>query len=235
MGANGIFSTTTTTTTVNFSDNADTNVGGNLLNGTNGNLNFGDTSRLNNLFSSNNETPANTNNFCADNQTQKSSVMDMFKTMIGSFAKMLGIDPQKMMQFLGLDQQQQQPNNTQNYKTGAGAINNVGGKAADKASDPMIKQAMDQMQAQQAANPGKAVKMTVKGSDGKKYKLSLDENGQMNIKKKGGGFLGGLFKGLGGLFKTGLSLMSKFGGFIPGWGTIASMGSSMLLGVMNKK
>ena len=42
------------------------------------------------------------------------------------------------MQFLGLDQQQQQPNNTQNYKTGAGAINNVGGKSADKASDPLI-------------------------------------------------------------------------------------------------
>ena len=229
-----ISSTTTTRTTVNFSNNADTNVGSSLLNGASGDLNFGDTSRLSNLFSSNRETPANTNNFSADNQTQKSPMMDLFKSMIGSFAKMLGIDPQKLMQSLGLDQQQQ-PNNTQNYKTGAGAINNVGGKSADKANDPLIKEAMDKMQAEQAASPGKPVKMTVKGSDGKKYKLSLDENGQMDIKKKGGGFLGGLLKGLGGLFKTGLELVSKFGSFIPGWGTIASMGSSMLLGVMNKK
>ncbi len=228
----GAFSVTSTT--VNFSNNSETNSNNSLSTNTNSNLDFGDTSRLNNLFNSNSETPANTNSFCADNQTQKSPMMDLFKSMIGSFAKMLGIDPQKLMQSLGFDQQQQ-PNNTQNYKTGAGAINNVGGKAADKASDPMIKEAMDQMQAEQAANPGKAVKKTVKGSDGKKYKLSLDENGQMNIKKKGGGFLGGLFKGLGNLFKTGLSLVSKFGGFIPGWGTLASAGSSMLLGLMNKK
>jgi hypothetical protein len=229
----GAFSVTSTT--VNFSNNSETNSNNSLSTNTNSNLNFGDTSRLNNLFNSNSETPANTNNFCADNQTQNSKVMDFFKSMIGSFAKMLGIDPQKLMQSLGLDQQQQQPNNAQNYKTGAGAINNVGGKAADKASDPMIKEAMDQMQAEQAANPGKAVKKTVKGSDGKKYKLSLDENGQMNIKKKGGGLFGKLFKGLGGLVKTGLGLMSKFGGFIPGWGTLASAGSSMLLNFMGKK
>jgi hypothetical protein len=197
------------------------------------NFNFGDTSRLNNLMG-NNQPTLNTSGCNQNNQPQNSAAMDFFKTMFTGFAKMLGLDPQKLMQAFGMNQPQQ-PTNTQNFSTGAGAINKVGGKSADKQNDPLIKQAMEQMQAEQAASPGKAVKRTIKGSDGKKYKLSLDENGQMNIKKKGGGFLGGLLKGIGNVFKTGLSLVSQFGSFIPGWGTLASMGSSLLLNVMNKK
>jgi hypothetical protein len=231
MKLDGNFSITTMM--AEFSSNSQTNSENNLSVNTTSNLDFGNTDRLSNLFSNSQTNNTESNSLTTGNQTQNSPMMDLFKSMVGSFAKMLGIDPQKMMQFLGLDNQQ--PTNTQNYKTGAGAINNVGGKAADKANDPLIKEAMDKMQAEQAANPGKPVKMTVKGSDGKKYKLSLDENGQMNIKKKGGGFLGGLLKGLGGLVKTGLGLVSQFGSFIPGWGTVASIGSSMLLSVMNKK
>lgn len=219
--------------TTQYSDG--TNLGYSITQTTN--LQFGDTNRLNNLFSGNTtEQPSCTTGGCTNpNQQVQSAAMKMVESLVGMFAKMFGMDAQKLMQSLGFNPQQQQQPNAPQFKTGAGAINNIGGKSANKANDPKLQEAISQMQAEQAANPGKTIKKTIKGSDGKKYKVSLDENGQLDIKKKSGGFFSKLGKALGGIVKTGLSLMSQFGSFIPGWGTLASMGSSLLLNVMNKK
>lgn len=191
------------------------------------NFDFGDTNRLNNLTFGNTEQAPSSLFQAPENQTQNSAAMDFFKSALTMFAKMLGLDPQKLLQMFNGTQP---TSPTNNYTTGAGAINNIKGKAADKASDPKIREAMEQMQAQQAANPGKPVKMKVKGSDGKKYNLTLDENGNMEIKKKKSGFLSGLFKGIGKIFQAVLPIAKMVLPFIPGWGQIASIG----LGVAEK-
>lgn len=87
-----------------------------------------------------------------------------------------------------------------------------------------VDQAMAALRAEQAANPGKAVSKKFK--IGKyKYQVSLDENGQVNIKKKKKkrGFfskLGGAFKSIGkgimNFAKKALPIVSTLAMFVPG-------------------
>lgn len=133
------------------------------------------------------------------------------------------------------------------YKAGAGAINKVSGKAAGMATDPKIRGAMEFMQTQQAKSPGQTIKQTVKGSDGKKYNLRLDPNGNFDIKPKSsffgsiGKFFGGIAKGAlkfaGGLAKGALNFAS--GGLLGGIGGFANkllggIGGKLFGGVANK-
>ncbi len=99
-----------------------------------------------------------------------------------------------------------------------------GFKFRNEAEKSKIDQAIEELRAEQAANPGKAVSKKFK--IGKyKYKVTLDENGQLDIKrkkKKKGlfGKIGDAFKkigkGIGGFLKKALPIVSTVAMFIPG-------------------
>ncbi len=98
-----------------------------------------------------------------------------------------------------------------------------------------VDQALTELRAQQAANPGKAVSKTVKVG---KYKLTINlkEDGTVSVsrkKKKRGlfGGLGGLFKGIGNILKKALPIVSMVAMFIPGLQPLA-LAARIASGVM---
>lgn len=94
---------------------------------------------------------------------------------------------------------------------------------------------LQQLRAEQAANPGKAVSKKFK--IGKyKFKVSIDENGQVHIKKKKkSGLFGGFFKKVGGFLKKALPIISTIAMFIPGLQPLALVGriASGVMGVVD--
>lgn len=119
-------------------------------------------------------------------------------------------------------------------------VEDYGGfKFKNDAEKAKIDQALQELRAEQAANPGKAVSKKFK--IGKhKYKVSLDENGQLNIerKKKKKGFfskIGGMFKKVGGFLKKALPIISTVAMFIPGLQPLALAGriASGVMGVVD--
>ena len=113
-----------------------------------------------------------------------------------------------------------------------------------------VDQALQELRAEQAANPGKAVSKKFK--IGKyKFQVSLDENGQVKIKKKkkkkglfgkiGSAFksigkgIGKAFKKVGGFLKKALPIISTVAMFIPGLQPLAIAGriASGVMGVID--
>ncbi|NNE66189.1 MAG: hypothetical protein HKN33_06450 [Pyrinomonadaceae bacterium] len=109
--------------------------------------------------------------------------------------------------------------------TGQPRVEDYGGfKFKSQGEKARIDQAIAELRAEQAANPGK--KVSKKFKIGKyKYRVTLDENGQLHLKrkKKKKGFfskIGSAFKkigkGIGKLAKKALPILSTVGMFIPG-------------------
>ncbi len=95
-----------------------------------------------------------------------------------------------------------------------------------------VDQALQELRAEQAANPGKAVSKKFK--IGKhKFTVSLDENGNTNIKKKKK--KGGFFSKIGGFLKKALPIISTVAMFIPGLQPLALAGriASGVMGVVD--
>ncbi len=97
-----------------------------------------------------------------------------------------------------------------------------------------VDDALRQIRAEQAANPGRAISKKFKLGK-HKYKVSIDENGQVHIKKKkkGGIFskIGGALKGIGKAFKKMIPILSTIAMFIPGLQPLALAGR-IVSGVM---
>lgn len=105
-----------------------------------------------------------------------------------------------------------------------------------------VDQALQELRAQQAANPGKKVSKKIKVG---KYKLTINLNadGSVNIKrKKKGGFfskigkaIGGALKGIGNVLKKALPIISTVAMFIPGLQPLALAGriASGVMGVVD--
>ncbi len=100
-------------------------------------------------------------------------------------------------------------------------VENYGGfKFKNAKEQTAVDQALVDLRAQQAVNPGKKISKKIKVG---KYKLTitLNEDGSVNIKRKkkrGGlfGKIGGLFKGIGNILKKALPIISMVAMFIPG-------------------
>lgn len=119
-------------------------------------------------------------------------------------------------------------------------VEDYGGfKFKNEGEKARIDQALQELRAEQAANPGKPVSKKFK--IGKyKYQVSLDENGQTNIKrkkKKKGlfGKIGSAFKKIGGFIKKALPIVSTVAMFIPGLQPLALAGriASGVMGVVD--
>lgn len=101
-----------------------------------------------------------------------------------------------------------------------------------------VDQALQELRAQQAANPGQKVSKKIKVG---KYKLTinLNEDGSVNIKrKKKGGFfskIGDALKGIGNVLKKALPIISTVAMFIPGLQPLALAGriASGVMGVVD--
>lgn len=129
-------------------------------------------------------------------------------------------------------QQQQQP-----------PVENYGGfKFKNEKEQAAVDQALQELRAQQAANPGQKVSKKIKVG---KYKLTINLNadGSVNIKrKKKGGFfskigsaIGGALKGIGKVLKKALPIISTVAMFIPGLQPLALAGriASGVMGVVD--
>lgn len=147
----------------------------------------------------------------------------------GAFANIntLFANPQQAQLF----QQQQQP------------VENYGGfKFKNDKEQAAVDQALQELRAQQAANPGQKVSKKIKVG---KYKLTINLNadGSVNIKrKKKGGFfskigsaIGGALKGIGKVLKKALPIISTVAMFIPGLQPLALAGriASGVMGVVD--
>ncbi len=123
-------------------------------------------------------------------------------------------------------------------------VEDYGGfKFKNEAEKAKIDQAIAELRAEQAANPGK--KVSKKFKIGKyKYRVTLDENGQLHLKrkKKKRGFfskIGSAFKkigkGIGKVLKKALPIVSTIGMFIPGLQplAIAARVATGVMGVVN--
>lgn len=111
-----------------------------------------------------------------------------------------------------------------------------------EAEKAKVDQALQELRAQQAANPGQPVSKKFK--IGKyKYNVSLDANGNVEIKKKKkkgffsklGSAIGGAFKKVGGFLKKALPIISTVAMFIPGLQPLALAGriASGVMGVVD--
>lgn len=148
----------------------------------------------------------------------------------GAFANINGLfaDPSQAQLF-----QQQQP-----------PVENYGGfKFKNQKEQAAVDQALQELRAQQAANPGKAVSKKIKVG---KYKLTINLNAdgsvqQIKRKKKGGFFskigdaIGGALKGIGKVLKKALPIISTVAMFIPGLQPLALAGriASGVMGVVD--
>lgn len=118
-------------------------------------------------------------------------------------------------------------------------VENYGGfKFKNDKEQAAVDQALQELRAQQAANPGQKVSKKIKVG---KYKLTinLNEDGSVNIKrKKKGGFfskIGDALKGVGKILKKALPIISTVAMFIPGLQPLALAGriASGVMGVVD--
>lgn len=174
-------------------------------------------------FNNPNQTTASTNSCCAGNTNPSTELDALFalwsqppttnSNTNGAFANINGL-------FADPTQIQQPP------------VENYGGfKFKNDKEQAAVDQALQELRAQQAANPGQKVSKKVKVG---KYKLTINLNadGSVNIKrKKKGGFfskigkaIGGAFKGIGKVLKKALPIISTVAMFIPGLQPLALAG-----------
>lgn len=123
-------------------------------------------------------------------------------------------------------------------------VENYGGfKFKNDKEQAAVDQAIQELRAQQAANPGQAVSKKIKVG---KYKLTINLNAdgsvqQIKRKKKGGFFskigdaIGGALKGIGKVLKKALPIISTVAMFIPGLQPLALAGriASGVMGVVD--
>lgn len=184
-------------------------------------------------FNNPNQTTASTNSCCAGNTTGSTDLDTLFalwsqppttnSNTNGAFANING---------LFANPTQTQP-----------PVENYGGfQFKNDKEQAAVDQALQELRAQQAANPGQKVSKKVKVG---KYKLTINLNadGSVNIKrKKKGGFfskigkaIGGALKGIGNVLKKALPIISTVAMFIPGLQPLALAGriASGVMGVVD--
>jgi len=180
-----------------------------------------------------NQTTASTNSCCTGNTTGSTDL----DTLFALWSQPPAANSNLNGAFANLNNLFANPAQTQPPVENYGGFNFKNDK-----EQSAVDQALTELRAQQAANPGQKVSKKIKVG---KYKLTINLNadGSVNIKrKKKGGFfskigkaIGGALKGIGNVLKKALPIISTVAMFIPGLQPLALAGriASGVMGVVD--